>query len=261
MKKFFVYEIPESGEPFRFVVGVGRRWLFWRKAVFSNVPICVQVDDGEELSRLALLASTETDRVIVTCEEEMFRNEHRCNMFWAVRKKTDSIEKPQWYTGRWCRKSDAKSIGPETVTDIRDCQLFVRECYAIEALSRLNRDGHDGVLERVYVNVDNIFEMPNIVVICVNRRTERVRYLKGYKEGDPRLRYTEHVNDAMLLFPEETEKVYEYLITHHKDISFTMVAKPNEDIPASDLRNNESKLVQRMACDFYIRGHEEKKQA
>ena len=254
-----MYLKPENGDVFRFVVGVRRKWLFWKKVVYSHLPVCVRVNDYKELADLSFLASKD-GRTVLTELEDDFKEENDAHCFFAVRAKSDDIEHAEWYTGRWYlgdgRDKSRKKSMPETVRDIRSCQMFVREVYALEALSRLNRAGYSGVLERVYVNIENIFRQPCIVTICLNKRTRRLRYLKSYKENDHRLRYTEHVNDALLIFPEEAEKTYEHLVTSHKEISFTMVAKPNEDIPAEELKAREMELKQGFACDFFPKNYE-----
>jgi hypothetical protein len=270
MKKFYVYVKPEKGEPFRWVVGMKRRMLFWKKVVYSYLPIRAHVDDYKQLQELQVAAMKDSGRGVSVIDAELFNDFLEENEFWAVRKKGDP-ESCEWYTGKWYRDapltegamnerrghgdSDKK---PETSADIYDCQFFVREGYAVEALSLLNRAGYQGVLEKVYLNVKNVFCRPNIVTVCVNKRTGRTRYLKSYKEDDHRLRYAETLKDALLIFPEESVKVYEHLSQRHKDLSFTMIWKPSEDIAAKDLRMHEKELVQRMACDFYLKRHEEK---
>lgn len=259
MKKYYLYLNPEKLEPFRFVVGVKRRWLFWKKAIFSNLPVCVSVNDYKELEDLAKLASKESGLTAIVKEEDVFKEENEKHRLWAIRSKSDDIVHPKWYTGRWFKNKDGQGSLPEVVQDIRYCQMFVREVYALGALSQLNRSGYDGILESVYVNVVNLFQSPCIVTICINKRTGNVRYLKSYKENDHRLRYTECLDEAMLLFPEEVERTYDYLVTSHKELSFTMVAKPDIDIPAKELKAREKDLKQGIACDFFLIGHEKKK--
>ena len=258
MKKFYVYVKPEKGEPFRFVVGMKRRMFFWKKVSYSYLPIRAHVDDYKQLMELQAAAMKDSGRGVSVIDAELFGDFMEENEFWALRKKGNA-ESCEWYTGKWYRDAHGDSEKkPETSTDIYDCQFFVREGYAVEALSLLNRAGYQGVLEKVYLNVKNVFCRPNIVTVCVNKRTGRTRYLKSYKEDDHRLRYAETLKDALLIFPEESVKVYEHLSQRHKDLSFTMIWKPSEDIAAEDLRMHEKELVQRMACDFYLKRHEDK---
>ena len=212
--------------------------------------MCANVSDYRQLDNLVMLASKASDRVIMVIEESEFKEQQSSHKFWAVREKCNH---ESWLTGRRIKNPKTGKVENEVSASIFEAQLFVREMYAVERLSMLNRSGvHDVLLQEVYVNVENVFLSPCVVTICVNKQRNTTRYLKSYKEDDHHLRYTENLSDAMLLYPEESQKVYDYLSSRYKNLSFTMIVKPDKDIAAKDLRGREKDLVQRMACDFYL---------
>ena len=135
----------------------------------------------------------------------------------------------------------------------------MREQFAFDALRTIQRDGFDGVIHQVYIRTENIFRKPCIVILCVNKRNGRVQYLKSDGGGKFRLQYTNWLDEAMLIYPEDCEAMYERLTTQHKAHSFTMIVRPNADIPASEIRQHEKELVQRIAYDFKLSRHEAKK--
>lgn len=254
MQKYYLFIAPKDGEPYRFVAGFRRRWLLWKKVEYSYVPVTVSVNDYAELDGLMKAAELETGRGMKVCIADKMGECCGDDLYYALRRKTDRVE---WYTGRrYAKKKGGRKLY-ETSSDIFDCQLFVRKRYATDVLSMLCRDGQDGVLAEVYVRTRNLFREPCIVVVCVNKRTDRVQYLKSDTGG--RLRYTNWLDKAMLIYPEECEDMYERLSTQHKAHSFTMIVRPNADIPANDIRQHERKLVQRIAYSFKLTRHEDKK--
>lgn len=256
MTRYYMFIAPKDGEPYRFVAGFRRRWLLWKTVEYSYVPVTVSVNDYAELDGLMKAAERETGRGVKVCLADKMDECCGDDCFYALRRKTDMVE---WYTGRrYAKKKGGRKLY-ETSRDIYDCQLFVRKRYATDALSMLCRDGQDGVLTEVYVRTRNLFRDPCIVTVCVNKRTDRVQYLKS--DTGRRLRYTNWLDEAMLIYPEDCEALYERLSTQHKAHSFTMIVRPNADIPASDIRKHERELIQRISSDFYLRRpHETKKQ-
>lgn len=247
MEKYYVFLAPEKGEPYRFVKGIKRRWLFWKKMEYSYVPTVVKVENYEQLHRLQLLAAKDSGRgTKVSLADKM---EECCgdNLFWAVMDK-DGL----WFTGCFTKRQGDKHADAETTADIREAQLFVRETFAIDQMRDLRRSDHKAVVVPVYVDVENVFSKPCIVTLCVNKRTCAVRYLKSYKRGDHRLRYTDSLADAMLIYPEQMDDVYEYLSSNHKELSFTMIVRPKANLAACEVKKHEAELIQRMSADYYI---------
>lgn len=264
MKRYYVYLTPEKGEAYSFVTGVRRLWLLWKKAEYSYVPTAARVNDYRELDELRSIAAKETGRNVTVTEVDGMDDVHGWNVFFAVRE-PEKVER--WYTGKWYADTrlqagetneiigERRSCGgrvAETSGDIRECQLFVRHYYAEETRVMLNQKGFAAMVQPVYVNVENVFARPSIVTLCVNKLTCAVRYLKSYKRGDHRLRYTDSLDDAMLIYPEQMDDVYEYLSSNHKDLSFTMIVRPKANLAASEVKKHEAELIQRMTVDYYI---------
>lgn len=252
MKKYYVYLKPEKNEPYRFVTGVSRHWLFWQKVEYSWLPTVARVNDYEQLHRLQSLAAAETGREIVVTEADEMEELHRDNLFWSVTDKDG-----MWFTGKWYaetrRLRDNGDRAAETTDNIREAQLFVREPFAIDRLLDLQRNGYEAAVVPVYVATRNVFCDPCIVIVCVNKERDTVRYLKSYKDGDRRLRYAEILDDALMINIEDAVPVYDKLASSHKELSFTMIVRPEANIPASKLREHEKELKQAVAADFYIR--------
>jgi len=251
---YYMFLAPEKGEPYRFVTGMRRQWLFWKKIEYSYRPVPVMVEDYAQLDGLAKAAERETGRGVKVCLADKMDECCGDNLYWAVREPGGQV---MYYTGKWYsetrRSRDAHGDRvAETSGDVREAQLFVRPYYADETCQMLNRNGFNAMVEWVFVNMENVFHKPCIVTLCVNKRTETVRYLKSYKRGDRRLRYTDRLDDAMMLFPEQMDDVYEYLSSNHKDLSFTMIVRPKANLAASEVKKHEKELIQRMAADYYI---------
>lgn len=256
MKGYYVYLKPEKDEPYRFVTGVRKHWLFWQKPEYSWLPTVARVNDYEQLHHLQSLAAAETGREIVVTEADEMAELHRDNLYWAnIRKDTKDV----WFTGRIVNKPGSNRIIDETTSDVTKAQLYVRKHYAIGQQQDLMRNKQDAVVVPMYVATKNVFCDPCIVIVCVNKLTKEVRYLKSYKVGDHRLRYTDRLSEALLINVEDVWKTDERLTPAHKNISFTFIVRPEYDIAANKLREHEKELVQRIACDYYI-GHHGKKE-
>ena len=251
---YYMFLAPKEGEPYRFVAGFRRHWLFWRRVEYSDVPVTVSVSDYAELDGLTKAVEKETGRGVKVCLAEKMDECCGDDRYWAI-----ATLDGRWYTGRLMKHKRSGRKEPETVGDLYGCQLWVREQFAFEALRTIQRDGFDGVIHQVYIRTENIFRKPCIVILCVNKRNGRVQYLKSDGGGKFRLQYTNWLDEAMLIYPEDCEAMYERLTTQHKAHSFTMIVRPNADIPASEIRQHEKELVQRIAYDFKLSRHEAKK--
>ena len=251
MKRYYMFIAPKDGEPYRFVAGFRRHWLLWKTVEYCYVPVTVSVNDYAELDGLTKAAERETGRGVKVCLSDKMDECCGDNMYWALHDKDGG-----WYTGRFFSKDRYGKAQVETSKDFLDSEFYAREHYAKNEMLRCHRMGHTFVMERVYVNIMNIFLLPCIVTLCVNKRTKEVRYLKTFDDNTYRLRYTDNADDAFTLYPEEIESFYEKLCTLHKDTSFTMVVKPRVNIPARELRKREKELCQRISCCFHLKSHE-----
>jgi hypothetical protein len=257
MKNFYLYLEPKAGEPYRFVTGTKRRWLFRRKTAYSYLPTFVRVNDYRDLMELQLRASKENDCAVHVVDADRMTEQHGDNLYWAV---VEPLSPVMYYTGKWFRNDGRhrtvdgrKPVRVAEVTaDVRDAQLFVRRPYAEDEQRTYNRMGFSATVQEVYVNTRNEFCEPCVVILCINEKTGDVRYLKSYKHDDSRLRYADSPDDAMVIYPERMEELYDYLSSRHKGLSFTMVVKPDANITACELRKHEAELVQRIGVDFYI---------
>lgn len=247
----YMFVMPKENEPYRFVARLRRRWLFWHRVEYSYLPTKVDAIDYCELAELRERVMKENEgREVVILSPHSFDKSHEQYLFYAVRPKSDAVE---WYTGRWFAERRGGKKQPETSRDIRDCQFFVREQYAMDELQLIQREGFTGIIERVYIRTENQFRQPCIVTLCINKRTQRVQYLRSDGGDKWRVQYTNRLADAMLIYPEDCEALYERLSTQHKAHSFTMIVRPESDIPASEIRKHEKELKQGIATTFNIR--------
>jgi hypothetical protein len=58
---------------------------------------------------------------------------------------------------------------------------------------------------------------------------------------------------------EDVVPLYDKLASQYKELSFTMIVRPEAEIPASKLREHEKELVQQIAVNYYIGKKEKRK--